>query len=368
MNILLLNADTKNYLKDIEINEKNIYVYNFSGRGYIKQVKEIDKILSEINKYSIDVLVCSKDFVTIASRVLWMSDLKAYVLTDSEEAMAVETPNANLQAKLWDIVANTKNDNPIEQAGFISSVTGENFTKEEMEELQDNVEAKLSSYIKTSSSIMEIGIASGLTCMRLAPKCKEYIGIDISNITLMRTAKRLEKYGINHVSLIEADVFDVDMLNICQQDIIIFNSVVQYFPGYNYFILTIRKILSCMKDTGVIYIGDVPDLEKMDTQKEELKLLGMKENNKKDLYYPREFFYELQAYIPEIMTVEITEKIGMIENELKKYRYDVVIQIDKYNQVHGNKTKFQYAMQSKDFSWEKIFVNVPVMSVNANGK
>lgn len=322
--------------------------------GYIKQVKEIDKILHEINKYSIDILMCSKDFVTIASRVLWMSDLKAYVLTDSEEAMIVETSNASLQAKLWDIVASTKNDNPIEQAGFISSVTGESFTTEEMEELQDNVEAKLSSYIKTSSNIMEIGIASGLTCMRLAPKCNGYFGIDISKITLMRTAERLEKCGINNVSLIETDVFDVDKINICQQDVIIANSVVQYFPGYNYLILTMKKLVSCMKDKGVIYIGDVPDLEKMDTQKEELKRLGMKENNKKDLYYPREFFYELQAYIPEISTVEITEKIGMIENELKKYRYDVVIKINKHNQSHGNKTKYQYAMQSKDFSWEKI--------------
>ena len=69
----------------------------------------------------------------------------------------------------------------------------------------------------------------------------------------MRTAERLKKCGINNVSLIEVDAFVVDKLNICQQDIIIANSVVQYFPGYNYFILAMKKMLSCMKDTGVIY-------------------------------------------------------------------------------------------------------------------
>lgn len=354
MNILLFNEDTKDYLKDIDINEKNIYVYNFSGRGYNKQVNEIDKILSDINRYSIDILLCSKDFVTIASRALWMSDLKAYVLTDSEEAMVVEVSNANLQAKMWNMVASTKNDDPIGQAGFVSSVTGESFTKEEVEEFQDNVEAKLSAYIKQSSNIMDIGVASGLTCMHLAPKCNEYTGIDISSIILKRTAERLKKCGINNVSLFEADAYDIDKLNIPQQDIILINSVIQYFPGYNYFILTMKKLLSCMQDTGVIYIGDVLDLAKMDAQKKELKLLGMKENNRKDLYYPRELFYELQAYIPEISTVEITEKIGMIENEFKKYRYDVMLHIDKHKQVHGKKTKFLYAMQSKDFSWEKL--------------
>ena len=354
MNILLLNEDTKDYLKDIKISEKNIYVYDFSRGGYNKQVNETDKILSDINKYSIDILVCSKEFVTIASRALWMSNLKAYVLTDSEEAMVVETPNAGLQAKLWNMVASTKNDDPIGQAGFVSSVTGESFTKEEVAEFQDNVEAKLATYIKQSSNIMDIGVASGLTCMHLAPKCNEYIGIDISRVILMRTAERLKKCGINNVTLFEADAFEVDKLNIRQQDIIIVNSVIQYFPGYNYFILTMKKLLSCMNDTGVIYIGDVLDLAKMDAQKKELKLLGMKENNRKDLYYPREFFYELQAYIPEISTVEITEKIGTIENEFKKYRYDVMLHIDKCNQAHGKKTKFQYAMQSKDFSWEKI--------------
>lgn len=37
----------------------------------------------------------------------------------------------------------------------------------------------------------------------------------------------------------------------------------------------------------------------------------------------------LPAYIPEITKVEITEKIGTIQNELKKYRYDVILHIDK---------------------------------------
>lgn len=352
MNILLIKESDG--LIDLEETDKKVYIFEWGGVKHSKQLRELDKVLSEIKKYSIDTLVCSKKFVPIAARALWMSDLRNYVLADSDEAMIAEMQDMSIKARMWDTMAANANGNPIEQAGFVSSVTGERFTEDEMREWADNTEVKLSQYIGSDSNIMEIGIASGLTCMRVAPKCNQYVGVDISKITLMHTAERLRNYGISNVSLMEAEALEVDKLNIGEQDMVILNSVVQYFPGYNYFILVMEKIVTCMKEKGVIYIGDVPDLDKMDEQKEELKTLGMGENNKSDLYFPKEIFYELQAYIPMISAVEITDKTGTIENELNKYRYDVLLKIDKQEHIHKDKVKFQYAMQSKDFSWREM--------------
>ena len=84
---------------------------------------------------------------------------------------------------------------------------------------------------------------------------------------------------------------------------------------------------------------------------------GKKKSNKDDLSYPKNFIKELPAYIPEIIKVKITDKIGKIENELKKYRYDAILFIDKHNKSIVKHTKFQYAMGEKDFSITYISEN-----------
>ena len=110
-----------------------------------------------------------------------------------------------------------------------------------------------------------------------------------------------------------------------------------------------------MKGKGIIFLGDILDYNLKDDLKQDLMRRGRKENNRNDLYYPRSFMQELPAYIPEIKNVEITEKFGIIQNELKKYRYDVILHIDCHNKsTNCKKTKFQYAMLSDDFSVENI--------------
>lgn len=136
---------------------------------------------------------------------------------------------------------------------------------------------------------------------------------------------------------------------------VIINSVLQYFAGYNYFIASIKKLLNCMKEKGIIFLGDILDYNLKGDLKQELIKRGKRENNRNDLYYPKSFMQELPAYIPEIAEVEITEKIGTIQNELKKYRYDVILHIDCNNKNTVNKkTKFQYAMLSEGFSVQNI--------------
>lgn len=110
-----------------------------------------------------------------------------------------------------------------------------------------------------------------------------------------------------------------------------------------------------MKEEGIIFLGDILDYNLKCNLKQELIKMGKKENNRNDLYYPKNFMEELPAYIPEITEVEITEKIGIVQNELKKYRYDVILHIDRKNKnTSCKKTKFQYAMLREGFSVQSI--------------
>lgn len=331
----------------------NQFNYKYDGHD-ISKIS--DEVLEWVVSNKIDTLVCTSKQIGIGSRVLWMAPcLKRYFITDSNEPLLIEVSNKRVQAKMWDMIASHSEGNSLKQTGWISSYTNELFSIEEMKEYVDNAVIKLNPYITSGSKVLEIGIASGLTCFEIAPMVESYIGIDISKKTLEKTEVSLLEKGLMNVTLALAEAIDVDKLNIKNQDIIIINSVLQYFAGYNYFIAVIKKSINCMKEGGVIFLGDILDYDLRDDLKQELIKRGKKENNRNDLYYSKSFMQELPAYIPEITKVEIGEKIGTIENELKKYRYDVILHIDKNckNTIY-KKTKFQYAMLKEGFSIQDI--------------
>lgn len=329
------------------------YLYNVSNKKIQQNV--IIEIIKLISKEQIDTLLCDSEQINLASRILWQSkDIKRYILINTDNPLLVEKRNQRVETRMWDFIAAKAGKGQIEQSGWVSSFTGDFFTQQEIEEFIENAVIKLSAYITKSSKVLEIGIASGLTCCAIAPRVETYIGIDLSTETLKRTKDILANKKITNVYLKRADAMDIDKLQIKSQNVIILNSVLQYFPGYNYLIALLKKLLRCIDQKAVIYLGDLIDTDLVGEFIEELNQYGKKKNNKDDLSYPKDFIKELPAYIPEIVEVRITGKVGRIENELKKYRYDALLFIDKNTRSSVKHTKFQYAMQLEDFSMKHI--------------
>lgn len=351
---LFLQVENKSTL-DENLNVKK-YVYNISNKKILRN--EITEIIKLIDKQQIDTLLCSSELINVASRILWQSkNLKRYILSDTDTPLLIEKRNQKVETKMWDLIATRAVKSQIQQTGWISSFTGDFFTEQEMTEFVENTVIKLSPYITKLSKVIEIGIASGLTCCAIAPQVESYIGLDLSSETLKRTKETLVNRGITNVYLECADAMEIDKLQIKAQNIIILNSVLQYFPGYNYLVEVLRKLLKCVDQQAIIYLGDLIDTELVEELDKELEQYGKKKSNKDDLSYPKNFIKELPAYIPEIIKVKITDKIGKIENELKKYRYDAILFIDKHNKSIVKHTKFQYAMGEKDFSITYILEN-----------
>ena len=83
------------------------------------------------------------------------------------------------QAELWNHVARTASDE-ITAGGWVSSYTGEPLTKAEMDEYADNIQKKLEPLLQPHMRVLEIGIGSGITMNRIAPKVGMYYGTDLS--------------------------------------------------------------------------------------------------------------------------------------------------------------------------------------------
>src|ERR1700677_1067817 len=83
--------------------------------------------------------------------------------------------------------------------------------------------------------VLEIGFGTGMILERIAPDCAEYVGVDFSSAALELVASQLEARGIRNVRL---ERLAADALGALAApgtfDLVIVNSVVQYFPDASY--------------------------------------------------------------------------------------------------------------------------------------
>jgi ubiquinone/menaquinone biosynthesis C-methylase UbiE len=150
----------------------------------------------------------------------------------------------------------------------------------------------------------------------------EYIkSHDIKNITLLHAAANELSEHVEKNSI----------------DVIIINSVIQYFETTDYLEKVLNDLMAMLKPNGVLFIGDVRDADKWEDYVEFLKKFhenfdgGEQKIEKnlrsasKELFLSRSYFETLKEKLPKISKIEISDKIGTIENEFTLFRFDVLI-------------------------------------------
>ena len=173
---------------------------------------------------------------------------------------------------------------------------------------------------------------------RLAPLCGLYYGTDISGLILEKNQEIIDKHGYTNIVQKRLAANEIDKLDEREFDLVIINSVIQCFDGHNYLKNVINKAIGLMKTNGKLFLGDIMDQDKKKDLIKDLKEFKIYnknyENNTKidwdeELFLSRSFWNDLKLEISSIENVELSDKIYTIENELTKYRYDVLLSIDK---------------------------------------
>lgn len=223
------------------------------------------------------------------------------------------------------------------RGGWRSSYDGRLFSKEEMDEYANDVYIKLNPYLSKKEAVaLEIGCASGITMYRIAPYVKEYIGTDMAGVNLEKKARLNERNSIRNIVLEHCRADQIDEFEKRGVCIVIMNSVIQYFSDEDYLIDVIRKAAGIIKKEGIIYLGDIREKEKRVEFEESvrqyrkeygLKVPDFKKGN--ELFLGRGWVRELAIILPDIAAVEISDKVGNVENELLKYRFDVLLKVRK---------------------------------------
>lgn len=317
----------------------------------------LDRVKTIIEEAEIKVIISKKRYVYSLNKLLWSTPLESYLCLDSEnishEIESVESTLMNEQ--LWNQVADEGSDE-ITLSGWVSSYTGQAFSKQEMHEYRQNVLHKLSPYLTNSTRVLEVGCGSGITAFTLAPKAAYYLGTDLSDGIVRKNAERANHDGFDNIEFKHFSAHEIDQLQTPPFDILIMNSVIHCFPGLNYLRNVLKMAIRHCQDRAVIFLGDLMDQElKTDLEKSLLEFKGKhsqmgyrtKTDWSKELFVSRAFIEDLQEAFPEIQSIQFSTKEHSIENELTKYRYDAVLHIDKTKTAHIAKKprKFQHDLK-----------------------
>ena len=222
--------------------------------------------------------------------------------------------------------------------GWNSSLTDEPIPLEEMVEWRSATVDRIMAL--RPRRVLEIGVGSGLVLSQIAPVCDEYWGTDFSAPTIqtLQAAVAGQSWGDRvRLRVQPADV--ADGLPQGHFDVVVLNSVVQYFPSGGYLAEVIGTAMDLLAPGGALFIGDVRNhslqgafqtgvalahTTTTDTaeirQRVQRALLSEPE-----LLLAPEFFTSWAAEHASVAGLGIEVKRGLADNELNRYRYDVTI-------------------------------------------
>ncbi len=233
-------------------------------------------------------------------------------------------------------------DHEFNITGWTSSYTGEPIPANEM---QQWVNSTISRIMELSPErILEIGCGTGLLLFKLAPQCKYYYGTDLSKAVLDSIGAHINNDDRlrDIVALNNVPAHKIDEVSEQQVDVVVINSVIQYFPSVNYLLSVLDSAIKSIGQKGHIYIGDVLNYALLHAAHTSYESYGLDEESecielkkKIEKRYSKEeeltlhpnFFKALRYRYAQISDVKIKLKNADNNNELTCYRYDVVIAI-----------------------------------------
>jgi amino acid adenylation domain-containing protein len=223
--------------------------------------------------------------------------------------------------------------------GWNSSYTGQPISPEEMRE---QVEATVSRIATLGGQrILEIGCGTGLLLLRLAGDCQRYVGTDFSQIALGQVEEVVDERQWSHVELWQREADNFEGVEAESFDIVVLNSVVQYFPSMDYLMRVLEGACRALRPGGYLFIGDVRSLPLLRMLHAGIALersgpktsvgqlrehLVQRMRQEQELVIDPEFFRTLEARLEDISGIAMEVKRGWQHNELTRFRYDVVLQ------------------------------------------
>ncbi len=246
--------------------------------------------------------------------------------------------------QVWDEVyaeGPEASDATFDISGWHDSVRGEPIPAEEMREWAETTAQRLK--VLAPRRVLEIGCGTGLIAARLAPHCQEYMATDFSPAAVKDVTRMAQEVpGLTHLRVEERAAHDLGTLEAGHFDLVILNSVVQYFPGEEYLLGVLEEASRVVRPGGRIFLGDLRDLRlleafhatvQLEAVPEEVETPGLARivanrlEEEEELLIGPAFLSALPERVSGVSGVGVLLRRGSFDNELNRYRFDALLDI-----------------------------------------
>jgi len=124
-----------------------------------------------------------------------------------------------------------------------------------MREWLDTTVARLE--LLSPRAVLDVGCGSGMILSKLSPGCEHYVGVDFAEEAVARLRARIRADPASaHVDVLVADASRAAAAG-DTPDLVILNSVVQYFPDRRYLDQTMAAFGAVLAPNGAVFLGDL---------------------------------------------------------------------------------------------------------------
>jgi amino acid adenylation domain-containing protein len=224
--------------------------------------------------------------------------------------------------------------------GWDSSYTGEPIPAAEMREWVEGTVGRLLAL--PHRRVLEVGCGTGLLLFRVAPEAERYRGTDFSAVALAQVRSGLDRLPLPQVELAQGLADDWSGVRPGEFELVVLNSVVQYFPGVDYLVRVLEGAVAAVAPGGAVFVGDVRSLPLLEAFHASVQLhraaaslpaaelarrVGRRVADEEELVVDPDLFLALALRLPAVRRVEVLLKRGRHANELTRFRYDVILHV-----------------------------------------